>query len=158
MYTLRRRGFGQAISVQALPGQGGGVVGNIATCSSSYWSYFTNAPCWSRAFSDWQGMAMQAAPPTPPVPLLTQPPASGEQAAQTVTDIANAVGTQQQAIDAAQVQPDTSLLGILSGATPDPNSLLNPTNWNWTGIAIVAGIAVLGLAAIGGGGPRRYGR
>ena len=155
MYRLRR-GLGQAISVQALPGQSGGVVANIPTCSAGWWSYFTNAVCWSRAFSDWQAMALEAAPPAPTGAALTVPPASGESAAALVQSLSDQQMAAQQAADASQVQ--TNALWQVASGVEDTAGVVASFPWSTVGWAALGIVGLFALVAASGGSPRRYGR
>ena len=103
-----------------------------------------------------------APPGVPQGALLTTPPASGEQAQQTVDELVNQQMVDQQALNAGNVQSSSLDLAagglyqageaVGSAASSAASSLTSP--WLWLGI----GLAGFALIAIGGGSSRRYGR
>jgi hypothetical protein len=97
------------------------------------------------------------AQPLPPPPVaaptgaaLTVPPASGEQAAQTVNDL---LAQQEAAWQAQNARTMAETAGNLKNIQQPQNG--GVPMWVWIGLA---GIAVFGVVAIGAGSPRRYGR
>ena len=100
---------------------------------------------------------------TPPVvgaptgAALTVPPASGQQAAQTIDELLAQQETAWQAQNAATMaETQRNLDAIAAGKDGDGSPTPSPTNW-WLWIGVAA-VGVFALATLGGGSPRRYGR
>ncbi len=139
-------------------------------CSQGRWNWLADANCWSKPLAQWQTEFASTYTKVPPAPInLTLPPASGADAAAQVQALADAQMRAQQAADAAGV--DTNAVDQAASAIVGAGDALNPANWKlpslppfslpdipWGTIAIVGVVVVIGLAAIGGGMPRRYGR
>ena len=92
-------------------------------------------------------------PPTVGSPgggALSTPPASGAEAQVVVDDLIAQQNTAWQAQNAATLAQTQANLD----AIPVPSSSFSMPLWLWLAI----GAGVLGLAAVGGGSPRRYGR
>ncbi len=91
-----------------------------------------------------------APPGAPSGSVLTVPPASGADAQSTVDALLNQQLRDQQKLDAAGVSPVWT-----PSIFPEGTQGLQTLPWGWLG---VAGLAIFGLVAVGGGSPRRYGR
>lgn len=103
----------------------------------------------------WQTVApvSTVAPPGAPTgDLLTTPPASGEEAQATVDALVNQQLTDQQALNAQYVTSSwwDEATGAVGAVSPS-----STTSWLLYG---ALGLGVFALVAVGGGGPRRYGR
>jgi hypothetical protein len=104
----------------------------------------------------WQTVTPKStvAPPGAPTgDALTVPPASGEEAQETVDTLLNQQLTDQQALNAGAVQSSWWDEGTGSVGSVAPSS---STSWLLYGVLGIVG--VIALISVGGGSPRRYGR
>ena len=133
---------------------GGGLDALNPNCWYQIWplSYFASPPA----------VSVTATAPAPTGSVLTTPPASGEEAQQTVDALLNQQLKNQQAIDAAQVQ--SSAADIVGGALANAGDTISNAASGvvsavsspilWLGL----GLGVFALVALSAGSPRRYGR
>lgn len=122
--------------------------------------WYLSSSCWSQPAAAWAGqMPTAVAPPRAPTgPVLTIPPASGADAQQTVDDLLNQQMIDQQAKDAAGVTSSwwDKVVGSPAAAVDAAGNLI-PSSVPWGWIAAGFGVLALGVVAVGGGSPRRYG-
>jgi hypothetical protein len=129
----------------------------IYDCSGSI-SWYLNAHCWGQTPEQWAAQySSQLSPIAPPQAptgsVLTTPPASGEQAQQTVQDIINQQMIDQQAKNAAGVTSSTTdqILGAggaaVSAAGDAASSVMSVPGWVWWALGGTAGFLVLTATA-----------
>jgi len=141
-----RRGIGSFLPEQDPTGI---AQSNWANCIG--WSSYLNPGCY------FSGPKSQLAPPpSPSGPVLTVPPASGEQAQQTVDELLNEQMAAQQQLAGSQVT--SGVLDQASSVVVDTSSALAAPFgvpwWAW----LAGGVGIFAFAALSGGSPRRYGR
>lgn len=129
----------------------------VSYCSGGRWNWFTAAGCWQYPPEQWQAMNASTYTAVPPGPVnLTLPPASGTDADAEIQAAVDEQMRRQQALDAGGVE--SSWLDQAASGVVDTANALNPMNWNWALLATALLVGVVGLAALGAGSPRRYGR
>ena len=127
-----------------------------AACNGMPYRGIFNAYCWQSV----EQLPANVAPVGAPTgDALTVPPASGEDAQATVDALVNQQMRDQQALDAAVVKSgpgwiDEAMGEVYSGASSAASGLTSALPW----ILGALGLGVFALVAVGGGGPRRYGR
>lgn len=92
----------------------------------------------------------------PPISVWTTPPASGEDAQQTINALVNQQMIDQQALNAQGVN-SSWLDTLLGGGAQVGNSISNFATSPYT-LGVLAIVFVGGVLMLGDSGPRRYGR
>jgi hypothetical protein len=124
-----------------------------AACDKAFAGGFFWPTCWTALTP-----STVAPPQAPPLDKWVTPPASGDDAQQTVDDLLNQQLRDQQTLNGQGVKSswwDSVAGGSASAAGSLVPAITGGVPWGWLAIA---GVAVFGMVALSGGSPRRYGR
>jgi hypothetical protein len=137
-------------------------------------AYYFSPQCWSQSRRSWQDLCAGISPSIANVVVSAPQTEAGMMVPGVVTPDVIVARTQKDVISQQQAAVET--VGINQGTEIGPLSnnpceaslyaLTHSDCWNlpslpsvnWGIVALVGGIGILGLAALGGGSPRRYGR